>query len=153
MSFKPKRNAFLDILDLMAAAQKDCVKIEVEGYMPLCVEHIGTWGPSGTGRKCVSFAHYGEQNGDAMRDPEVCFEICTAEGGEVYLFAYEFRNDYAGALFCAFGEAEDGTVTLDRKQAQQLNLFACMWADNLAEQGFVQAAFTQLCMEKFNAPT
>ena len=35
--------------------------------------------------------HYGEQNGDLMRDPEMCFEIRDGE-----LDPYFYRNDYVG---------------------------------------------------------
>jgi hypothetical protein len=47
------------------------------------------------GRPCglpaISVAHYGEQNGDAMRDPEMCFELGMAGGP--HLTAFYYRND------------------------------------------------------------
>ena len=54
------------------------IKIENPPYMPLTIEGIGT-GP----RKlpAVSVTHYGEQNGDLMRDPEMCFEMEIQNGG------------------------------------------------------------------------
>ena len=39
-----------------------------------------------------SVAHYGEQNGDAMRDPEMCFELGFAGGA--HLDPFYWRNDY-----------------------------------------------------------
>ena len=132
------KNAFLEIISLMRAAKCDSIKIINEPWMPLCVEFIGNYGPSGSGHECVSFCHYGEQNGDLMRDPEVCFEIVPKDG-ETYLFGYEYRNDYAG--FCT--EVFD-SGTLDREMATDINAFALLWGDNLAEQGFIDAARAQL---------
>jgi len=47
------------------------LKIENPPYMALVIE--ATPGP--TGLPAISIAHYGEQNGDLMRDPEMCFEL------------------------------------------------------------------------------
>ena len=55
-------------------------------YMALCVEFIDD------SRRFVSFAHYGKQHGDAMRDPEVLFWLDNEE--KVVPFAY--RNDFIG---------------------------------------------------------
>ena len=55
-----------------------------DAYMPLTVERIGP--------ACYSLAHYGTQNGDAMRDPEVCF----LRGGDGEWYPYSYRNDYVG---------------------------------------------------------
>ncbi len=48
------------------------VKIENAPYMALCVENIGLGPRSQT---ALSVAHFGEQNGDLMCDPEMCFEL------------------------------------------------------------------------------
>lgn len=48
------------------------VRIRVDGYMPLSIEAIGT---SADGNRLISICHYGEQNGDLMRDPEMIFEL------------------------------------------------------------------------------
>lgn len=48
------------------------VRITVPGFMPLTVEEIL---PSAEGHRQISLTHYGEQNGDAMRDPEMIFEV------------------------------------------------------------------------------
>jgi hypothetical protein len=41
------------------------IRLEVAGFMPLCVEHVGT-GPRGL--PLVSVAYYDEQHGDLLRD-------------------------------------------------------------------------------------
>lgn len=139
------KNAFLEIISLMRAAECVSIKIKNAPYMPLCVEFIGIWGPSGSGRECVSFCHYGEKNGDLMRDLEVCFEILPDETGLVpdrtSLFAYEYRNDYAGFCSSVF---DGGAHNRRLATANEIKNFARMWAKNLAEQGFIDAARAQL---------
>ena len=44
------------------------VRLTVNGYMPLSIESIGT---SADGNRLIAICHYGEQNGDLMRDPEM----------------------------------------------------------------------------------
>lgn len=59
-----------------------------EAYMPLCVEIIG----QNEFGKFVSFAHYGESNGDLMRDPDIVFFVSKLN----YVYPTSFRNDYNG---------------------------------------------------------
>ena len=60
--------------------------------MELVIEAMDESGPMGF--PAISVAHYGEQNGDAMRDPEMCFELGIAGGA--HLSAFYYRNDYVG---------------------------------------------------------
>ena len=46
------------------------VRLTVPSFMPLSIEDIGK---SGDGNRLVSLCHYGEQNGDLMRDPDIVF--------------------------------------------------------------------------------
>ena len=48
------------------------LKIENQPYMSLVIEAMDESGPCGL--PAISVCHYGEQNGDPMRDPEMCFE-------------------------------------------------------------------------------
>src|SRR6202012_5540685 len=66
------------------------LKIDTPPYMELVIEAMDESGPRGL--PALSVAHYGEQNGDAMRDPEMCFEL-EADGE---LSPYYYRNDYVG---------------------------------------------------------
>lgn len=66
------------------AAGADCPwRIGESGgaFMPLCVEHVGSvkFGNSEKALPVLSFAHYYEQNGDAMRDPDIT--MLDAPGG------------------------------------------------------------------------
>lgn len=75
----------------------------------------------------VSLCHYAEQNGDLMRDPEVCF-LQTCHGPR---FAYYFRNDYTGTETCALDRE---SKTLNSRLIADLNEFSVMWMQNIAEQ-------------------
>jgi hypothetical protein len=57
----------------------------------LTVENIG---PGPRDIPALSLCHYGEQNGDAMRDPEMCFEMEVEDGRFKEIHAYYYRNDY-----------------------------------------------------------
>ena len=67
------------------------LKIENPPYMALVIEAIER-GPLGL--PGLSVAHYGEQNGDLMRDPEMCFELLQPIRSKLSLDPYYWRNDY-----------------------------------------------------------
>ncbi|MBS0155196.1 MAG: hypothetical protein JSS38_11410, partial [Nitrospira sp.] len=70
------------------------VRITVPGYLPLSVEEIGC---SGDGYRLVSLCHYGEQNGDLMRDPDIVFLFHNVPDG-MAAEPVSFRNDYLGIV-------------------------------------------------------
>ena len=109
------------------------VKIENPPYMPLTVENIGL-GPRGL--PALSICHYGEQNGDLMRDPEMCFEL-EIEGDRLKeAHPYYFRNDYAEFEQNAIDE---DTKIISARMIREQRAFSETWSRNLIEQGFLQA--------------
>ncbi len=69
----------LDILKRAGGWQPGLsLKIEHQPYMSLVIEAMDESGPCGL--PALSVPHYGEQNGDPMRDPEMCFELGFAGG-------------------------------------------------------------------------
>lgn len=110
------------------------LKIENPPYMALVIEAIPEPGPQGL--PAVSVAHYGEQNGDLMRDPEMCFELCMAEGP--HLSAFYYRNDYAGTeQWSRF--LRDGQYAVHTPLYREHEQFAALWDRNLNAQGFLEA--------------
>lgn len=109
------------------------VRIIVSGYMPLSVEEIGS---SGDGYRLVSMCHYGEQNGDLMRDPDIVFLFHNLPDG-VLAEPVSFRNDYLGIVqeVYQFDEAGRPTHVLSTLK-QDLKEFAQTWFANLKDQGF-----------------
>ena len=110
------------------------VRIRVEGYMPLSIETIGT---SADGNRLISICHYGEQNGDLMRDPEMVFEIHT-HGEASAAEPLSFQNDYMGLLQEVYRYDDDGKKThVKTRLKAELKSFARTWFTNLKEQGFL----------------
>ena len=103
-------------------------------YMSLVIEAMDESGPCGL--PALSVAHYGEQNGDLMRDPEMCFELGLAGGAHLNPFFY--RNDYIGCeQWSRFVTRDD--YAYHRELHRQHVSFAKVWDHNLASQGFAEA--------------
>jgi len=110
------------------------LRIENPPYMALVIEAMDESGPCGL--PALSVAHYGELNGDAMRDPEMCFELGFAAGPHLDPFYY--RNDYVGVEQWSRFIHEDRYVCHIQLHAQHQR-FAALWDKNLRQQGFVEA--------------
>jgi hypothetical protein len=109
------------------------VRITVSGFMPLSVEEIGI---DGEGHRLVSLCHYGEQNGDLMRDPDIVFMFQDTPSGSI-AEPVSFRNDYLGLDQEVYRYDDTGTRThLDTTLTSQLREFAEIWFANLNGQGF-----------------
>ena len=98
-----------------------------EGCMPVIVELVGDIKGYG---KVISIAHYGEQNGDLMADPEMTFTIVDGK-----YYPISFKNDYVGLYQEVFGYNEDGEPeAIDKKLQSNLTDFANQWMKNIKEQ-------------------
>ena len=110
------------------------VRIRVDGYMPLSIEAIGT---SADGNRLISICHYGEQNGDLMRDPEMVFELFT-HGETSAAEPLSFQNDYVGVFQEVYRYDESGKKThVKTRLKAELKSFARTWFTNLKDQGFL----------------
>jgi hypothetical protein len=110
------------------------LKIEHLPYMELVIEGVGEPGPIGL--PVISVAHYGEQNGNLMRDPEMCFELAVKNGPELIPFYY--RNDFVGVEQWSRNIVRDHYVCLESLHKQH-ERFAMTWDNNLRLQGFAEA--------------
>jgi hypothetical protein len=116
------------------------LKIDNPPYMELVIEAMDESGPCGL--PALSVAHYGELNGDAMRDPEMCFELVTVCGPE--LSAFYYRNDYAGIeQWSRF--IREGQCAFHTQLHREHERFAALWDKNLNAQRFVEA-FSDRCI-------
>ena len=116
------------------------IKIENPPYMELVIEATDESGPCGL--PSLSVAHYGEQNGDLMRDPEMCLELGFA--GAAHLNRFYWRNDYAGIeQWSRF--IREGNYCYHTELHVQHECFAKTWDNNLRQQGFAEA-FTDKCI-------
>lgn len=115
------------------------IKIENEPWMNLVIEDTQERGPNGL--PVISVAHYGEQNGDLMRDPEMLFEM-EKSGETTNLLPFYWRNDYAGIeQYSAF--KQEGRTLLDGRLRREHIAFAGIWDANLRAQGFLEAFISQ----------
>ncbi|MBX3301042.1 MAG: hypothetical protein KF693_02385 [Nitrospira sp.] len=123
-----------DLNQLLSRAR--AVRITVPGYMPLSVEEIGS---SGDGYRLVSLCHYGEQNGDLMRDPDIVFLFHNVPDGAA-AEPVSFRNDYLGIVQDVYRYDEAGRRThVLPTLKQELKEFARAWFATLRGQGFFAA--------------
>ena len=110
------------------------VRIRVDGYMPLSIEAIGT---SAAGNRLISLCHYGKQNGDLMRDPEMVFELFT-HGEASAAEPLSFQNDYMGLFQEVYRYDDTGKKThVKTRLKAELKSFARTWFQNLKDQGFL----------------
>lgn len=123
-----------------AAVQENYIRIENAPFMLLVIEIIG--GPYPNGAYEVSVAHYGKQNGDLMKDPEVTF-LVSPQGAAMAWRPLAYENSYAGCYDVACGVDRDGTLRLkSQNKMRQIAEFVLMWDQNIQEQGFIEAART-----------
>lgn len=107
---------------------QDHVRLERPGFMPLVAERI----QDGRG-KLIALAHYGEQNGDAMRDPEVVFLV-----REGWAEPVSIRQDYLGTGEVEAYVWEAGRITHSYPaRVKDLRSFCAVWFRNLKAQGFL----------------
>ena len=119
------------------AVRENYLRLENPPFMRLVVEVIG--GPYENGGYEVSVAHYGEQNGDAMRDPEITFLVVPGEQGTTWT-PLTFENSYMGAWQVAATVTPEGRLNVRNSQLQRdLRAFSNQWDRNLQQQGFVEA--------------
>jgi hypothetical protein len=112
------------------------LKIENPPYMALVIEATPEPGPCWL--PSISVAHYGEQNGDLMRDPEMCFELVKPPLCGLSLSAWYFRNDYLGIeQYSRYRKGAD--YVFDPGLYRQHEAFARQWDNNLRAQGFLEA--------------
>lgn len=120
-----------DLNQLLSSAR--AVRITVPGYLPLSVEEIGS---SEDGHRLVSLCHYGEQNGDLMRDPNMVFQYHNLPKGAA-AEPVSYRNDYLGIVQDVYRYDEVGRRThVVPALKQDLKEFARAWLATLRDQGF-----------------
>ena len=113
-----------------------CLKIENPPYMALVIEAAPEPGPLHL--PSISVAHYGEQNGDLMRDPEMCFELSKPPLCGLALSVYYYRNDYMGVeQFSRY--PDNGNYVFLPDLYDQHEKFAELWDRNLRAQRFLEA--------------
>ena len=132
----------IDLFGGLEALKQHPIRLKVEGFMPLVIEHVGV-GPRG--QPLVSVAHYYEQQGDLMADPDMTFEVADGTWSPV-----EFQQASPPIYQRAVFRGDDGKVLIKPKLVADLKRFAALWNRNLRDQGFLKAA--EVLREQQNKP-
>jgi hypothetical protein len=108
----------------MAKKNSDHFKLDnADGvFIPLSIEILDD--------KRISLCHYGESNGDLMRDPEMIFW----KSSDDQWFPIYFRNDWAGVEEFSCHEAGRQLIVDDIKQQNGQADFANIWLMNIKQQ-------------------
>lgn len=119
--------AVMDRLTALCTHIGDHDKFRTEPFMDVFVEYVDDC----DGRPIFSIIHYHAQNGDLMRDPEMCF----IKGGDGEYYPYYYRQDGLGIERECIQWDEKGNVQGIRKNEQSsLAVFAGMWMRNIQRQ-------------------
>lgn len=82
--------------------------------------------------KFVSVAHYGEQNGDLMRDPDIVLLHSSIDGN---YYPMSYRNDYMGINQEAMMFGDDGEPNrVCLKMQKDIAVFVGTWMVNVKHQ-------------------
>jgi hypothetical protein len=112
------------------------IRLENPPLMRLVIEVIA--GPCPNGACQASVAHYAEQHGDAMRDPELTFLVAPGESGPSWT-PLTYENSYLGCYQVAAEVNERGELTVrDQRLLRDLRHFAKQWDRNIRAQGFLE---------------
>jgi len=123
-------------IEALKADNSFYIRLESAGFMRLVIEYVGE-GPI-NGDPLISVAHYYEQNGDAMRDPEIVFEV----GDDLRSWTpTEYQQDNLGIYQKAVFKDESG-VKINPKLVGSITSFARTWDKNIREQGFLEVENT-----------
>ena len=126
------------LLEAWQTGKVTSVKLSKPSYMPLVIEQVTTYGPSGS-NPAVSVAHYFEQNGDLMRDPEAVFLVSADNTWHTS----ELTQDPVGVYRCKWFE-RNGQTYVYRNFDSQVEPLMRMWAANLKAQNWTDTNRVQV---------
>ena len=106
-------------------------KFTAPGYMDLTIENI--WDTDHEGNPVYSICHYGELNGDLMRDPEMTFSVNWKEGT---ILPLSYRNDYMGFELEYFVYSNGKVKGYRPHWLHDGDNFLWTWGKNIIDQGF-----------------
>lgn len=128
---------FFSLLERLGNEQY--TKLTSEGFMPLHFEFIGEVVTDYGVGNAFSLMHSFLQNGDLMRDPEMCFLHFSDDPGNVFkgIFPYTYQLDAIGVYQEAVMFHQFGHMDINPGLQEQLSDFANLWLANVKDQGFV----------------
>lgn len=128
---------------LLKKMKGEHMKLQVQEFMPLSMERLQQDIETPYGKATLyNLAHFFEQNGDRMSDPEMCFLVVdkqTVADDESFIaiFPQMYRLDSLG-IYEESILIENGSVTNCIKVWQNDHCnFANQWLKNIRQQGFL----------------
>lgn len=115
-----------------ASTRRDHKRYTAPGFMPLVFEYLHY--SDYKGRPVYSMAHYGEQNGDAMRDPDLTFSVDW--DGEI-IEPQTYQNDYLGLYQEVYRQNDQGQTMYSKRLRTDLDEFLWQWLHNIKKQGYI----------------
>lgn len=99
-------------------------------FMPLVVEKIGeNIDIVGRAVDVYSFAHYYEQNGDLVPDPEMTFAVSRKDPLSIWPMSFYNAYYYEEGIFC-----KNGHWLISTKKQKDEAVFAGQWLENIKYQ-------------------
>jgi len=108
-------------------------RYQAAGFMPLVFERL--YYTDYKGRQVYSMTHYGEQNGDAMRDPDLTFSV---DMDAKTIEPQTFQNDYLGLYQEVYKQDEQGRTLYSQRLRSSLDEFLWQWLKNIEQQGYTE---------------
>lgn len=106
--------------------------------MPLVIERCGD-GP--TDNPLFSVAHYYEQNGDLMRDPEVELEMFLGDDGESQFNPISYLQDKLGIYHrCFWKDYDSGKLYRHPSLQREIRSFMNQWDREIQRHGYLAEA-------------
>jgi hypothetical protein len=133
---------FCQLLDKLGVQEHR--QIRINNYMPLTIELIGSNIETPYGNaKWYSLSHHFEQNGDLMRDPEMCFLVVDhrIEPNDfvlVGIYPQMYQQDSLGIYEESVKLDTSGVQHYLPKWQQAHCQFANGWLKNIRAQGFLK---------------
>lgn len=98
------------------------VRFEKRGYQPLVIERHGGM---------ISVAHYFEQNGDLVADPDVELHYPSWVPTGITQAFFSYRSKFI---------EREGKTYVDTRFHKQVSSFLTLWARNIKAQGWAEGA-------------
>lgn len=114
-----------------ADGREGSARFKAPGFMDLTVECLYCRDPYGN--PVYSITHWGCQNGDMMRDPDMEFSI-DRDGERI--IPLSFRNDYMG-IHQEILKVINGKQMYSASLVTDLDAFLWQWLKNIRAQGFI----------------
>ena len=105
-------------------------KFTAPGFMDLSIDNLCR--TDHEGNPVYAMAHYGEQNGDLMADPDMEFSVNHTTGTVRPL---TFQNDFFGMYQQVF-KTTGGKLLYSQRLLTDLDEFMWQWLNNIEMQGF-----------------